>query len=182
MIRLQNLLENLSESDGLAVTSLHSPERMVNRAEILTTDTIPDTGTLYLSAGRNTLKSHRLQERILTLSEPCLILTDKAQELPFPLILVREIHDVNQLFASILQRLRFEEELQFETTQLYQLLYTGKGLDDIVLHAQNMLGRAVSVLDAGYTMLAVSPMMWELPFGVESNDAGATSIDSAHRR
>ncbi|MCD8045127.1 MAG: hypothetical protein LUE90_00430 [Clostridiales bacterium] len=60
MIRLQNLLEYLSESDGLSVISLHSPERMVNRAEILTTDTIPDTGTLYLSAGRNTLKSHRL--------------------------------------------------------------------------------------------------------------------------
>ncbi|MCD8157114.1 MAG: helix-turn-helix domain-containing protein [Clostridiales bacterium] len=179
MIRLQNLLENLSESDGLAVTSLHNPERMVNRAEILTTDTIPDTGTLYLSAGRNTLKSHRLQERILALSEPCLILTDKAQDLPFPLILVREIHDVNQLFTAILQRLRFEEEIQFETTQLYQLLYTGKGLDDIVLRAQNILGRAVSVLDAGYTMLAVSPMMRELPFGVESNDAGDFDFLSA---
>ncbi|MCD8232673.1 MAG: helix-turn-helix domain-containing protein [Clostridiales bacterium] len=172
MIRLNDLLGKIRETENISFSSVHTPDRMVNRVEFLTTDTVPDTETLYLVNGRNTLKNHHLQERILELAEPALILTDKTQELPFPLILAQGITDIKQLFSDILQRLRFEEQIQFETNELYHLLYVGKGLSDIVLYAQNLLGRAVSVLDAGYTMLAVSPMMRELPFGVESSDAG----------
>ncbi len=185
MIKLNELLQKISETENLTLTGIHSPDRMINRVEFLTTDTVPDTETLYLVNGRNTLKNRHLQERIQDLADPCLILTDREQDLLFPLLLAREIRDPDQLFSAILTRLRFEEQIQFETNELYQLLYIGRGLNDIVLSAEKLLRRPISVLDAGYTMLAVSPMMRNLPFGVESNDAGdflsEQEVDSLRR-
>ncbi|MCD8300646.1 MAG: helix-turn-helix domain-containing protein, partial [Clostridiales bacterium] len=62
--------------------------------------------------------------------------------------------------------------LERESNELYRLLNTGEGLDGIARLAESFLDRAVDILDAGYTMLAVSPMMREMPFGIEEEGGG----------
>ncbi len=184
MIKLQTLLDKISESENITITTntshpfgqdnacFYHPDRMISRAEILTKDTMPDTDTLYLTAESQLLQNETLTQRIPDTAQPCLVLTNRDPGASFPLLLVPEPTNINQLFHKITERLRFEEQLQYEVNELFRLLYTGRGLEDIILHAEAMLGRGISVLDAGYSMLAVSPLILQLPFGVERNEAG----------
>ncbi len=65
-----------------------------------------------------------------------------------------------------------EIRLQYESNELYRLLHSESGPQGIVERAEELMGRAVALLDASYSMLAVSPMIRELPFGFESSDEG----------
>ncbi len=198
MIKVQTLLDKITESEDIRISTgfLHpaghgstcvydDSDRLIRRTEILTMDTVPDTDTLYLTADENVLRNESLSQRISGAAQPCLILTNQTSDTPFPLLSVPKTTDIDRLFRKITDRLRFEEHLQYEVNELYRLLYTGKGLEDIILRAEALLGRAISVLDAGYSMLAVSPLMLQLPFGVESSEAGhflsAQEVESLRR-
>ncbi|MCD8132880.1 MAG: helix-turn-helix domain-containing protein [Clostridiales bacterium] len=167
------------------ISTIPIKDRTVSRVEFLTDTTILASDILYLTADEKILQNPRLTQRILHAAQPCLILTTLDLNVPFPLFSAPKTTDINALFHSISEQLRFEEQFQYEINELYHLLYTGKGLEDIILHAEVLLGRAVSVLDAGYSMLAVSPMMLQLPFGVESSEAGhflsAQEVESLRR-
>ncbi len=72
-----------------------------------------------------------------------------------------------------------------ESNDLYRLLSGNKGLEGIVLKAEQLLGRAVGVLDAAYSMLAASPLMQKMPFGLEREGSGmllsAQEVESLRR-
>ena len=81
-------------------------------------------------------------------------------------------------FLLLNQRLTFELRLQQEINDLYHLLYSGHGLDDLILRAESFLHRPMSVLDASYSMIAVSPLMHKLPFGMEKSKEGSIFLSS----
>lgn len=85
----------------------------------------------------------------------------------FSVIPVENMPAPEDTFLLLNQRLTFELRLQQEINDLYHLLYSGHGLDDLILRAESFLHRPMSVLDASYSMIAVSPLMHQLPFGME---------------
>ncbi len=172
MIPLSLLLDKLAHTEGLSTQNPHQSERMINRVALLQSSTLPDEETLYLCKDRAVLKSRALAQKLSVLPRPCLILTDKNPDCDFPLILTPRIPSVDALLEVIWHLIRFEDRMQYEANALYHLLYRGRGIDELVDRAEQFLGRAVSVLDASYTMIAVSPLMKVMPFGVERSEAG----------
>ena len=90
----------------------------------------------------------------------------------FSVILVENMPNITETFRFLNDRLDFEFRLQQELNDLYHLLYSGRGLDDLILRAESFLHRPMSVLDASYSMIAVSPLMHKLPFGLEKSAEG----------
>lgn len=90
----------------------------------------------------------------------------------FSVILVENMPEITETFRFLNDRLAFEFRLQQEINDLYHLLYSGRGLDDLILRAESFLHRPMSVLDASYSMIAVSPLMHKLPFGMEKSEEG----------
>lgn len=90
----------------------------------------------------------------------------------FSVILLENMPKITESFRFLNDRLTFEFRLQQEINDLYHLLYSGRGLDDLILRAESFLHRPMSVLDASYSMIAVSPLMHKLPFGMEKSEEG----------
>ncbi len=90
----------------------------------------------------------------------------------FSVIFAEHLPDPQELFQFLNHRLAFEFRLQQEINDLYHLLYSGHGLDDLILRAESFLHRPMSVLDASYSMIAVSPLMHQFPFGLEKSAEG----------
>ncbi len=67
-----------------------------------------------------------------------------------------------------------EEEIrfQYESNELYRLLHTESGPQGIINRAEELLERAVVLLDASYSMLAASPMLRESTLGLVSSEDG----------
>ena len=91
----------------------------------------------------------------------------------FSVIPVENLPAPKDAFLLLNRRLTFELRLQQEINELYHLLYSGHGLDDLILRAESFLHRPMSVLDASYSMIAVSPLMHQLPFGMEKSKEGS---------
>lgn len=185
MIKLTDLLSKISEQYDLRIADPAGYDRLISRADLLQTDLIPDAETLYLCTDTALLQNHTVIEKLSALSVPPLILTDCREEFLLPVIRAEKIPDVHALFRTILECLKFEDRLQKEINDLYHLLYTGRGLEGIVKQTETFLNRPISVLDAGYGMIAVSPMMLQLPFGVETSGTGhflnAREVESLRR-
>ncbi|WP_288619142.1 CdaR family transcriptional regulator [uncultured Eubacterium sp.] len=96
----------------------------------------------------------------------------------FSVIPVENMPAPEDTFLLLNQRLTFELRLQQEINDLYHLLYSGHGLDDLILRAESFLHRPMSVLDASYSMIAVSPLMHQLPFGMEKSKEGNIFLSS----
>ena len=90
----------------------------------------------------------------------------------FSVILLENMPKITESFRFLNDRLTFEFRLQQEINDLYHLLFSGRGLDDLILRAESFLHRPMSVLDASYSMIAVSPLMHKLPFGMEKSEEG----------
>lgn len=96
----------------------------------------------------------------------------------FSVIPIENMPAPEDTFLLLNQRLTFELRLQQEINDLYHLLYSGHGLDDLILRAESFLHRPMSVLDASYSMIAVSPLMHQLPFGMEKSEEGSIFLSS----
>ncbi len=172
MIKLAGLLSKVTEHSQIRITDIPDGERLVCRADLLQTSVISDPETLYLCTDKALLHNRALMDRLSSGPLPPLILCDCGAETGFPLILAEAIPDGTALFRTILECLKFEDQLQKEVNDLYHLLYTGRGLEEIVRQSEIFLKRPISVLDAGYSMIAVSPLMLQLPYGVDTSEEG----------
>ena len=185
MIKLDTLLGYLKDKHQLNVTGDFDGNRLINRVDFLQKNILPDTTALYLCEDKKILKDKEIQKLIPSLSEPLMILSDCRETLSFPIIQADHVQDYRMLFSDINEKLKFEARLQQETNELYHQLYSGRGLDDLVQQAEIFLGRPISVLDASYSMIAVSPRMRQLPFGMETSDnttfLGAQEVESLRR-
>lgn len=170
MIPLHQLLTKMAEYCDFEICSDYDRERSVNRVDLLASPIFPDRHTLYLCPREVLPLKDDLLRTILQASEPYLILTDTDDDLPFFAIRLKPMPPVRSFFHTINEYLKFESQLQQEINTLYHLLYSGKGLDDLVIQAEKFLGRPISVLDAGYNMIAVSPLMHQVSFGLEFHD------------
>lgn len=83
------------------------------------------------------------------------------------------------------------EDVQMETliaihsNELYKTLNHSKGLKEIVNKAEEYLGHPISILDASYNIIQASPMMQNIPYGLEHNQSRtyltASEIESLKR-
>lgn len=175
MISLEQLMKKMTEQEALSLSSPLSDtyaNRLVNRVDLLQEDSLLDTDTLFLCASEHVLRNSRLQSKLSETSIPYMILTNREIPAEFPVISVDFSGEIDVLFQKIHACLKFEDRLQREINELYHLLYAGQGLDSIVLLAESFLHRPISVLDASYSLTAISPMMRSLPFGLDTRRDG----------
>lgn len=172
MVRLKNIIQHIAETYQIVIIQEYEESRPVNRIDFLENSIIPDANTLYICPKEQLLKDRQMQDLLNSASEPLLVLSSCREKFSFPVIQMSRMPDPSELFVCINKQLKFEARLQQETNELYHLLYNGHGLDDIVKQAEHFLQRPISVLDASYSMTAVSPLMRELPFGLEMSDEG----------
>ncbi len=172
MVRLDYIMECIERTYPVTISRKHFTDRLVNRVDFLGTDIIPDTDTLYICTEDSILKCGQIQNLLNAAEESLLILSGCDDNFTFPVIQISEMPDSHDLFLCINEKLKFESRLQQEINTLYRLLYKGRGLDDLVKQAELFLHRAISVLDASYSMIAVSPMMRRLPFGLDTREEG----------
>lgn len=172
MTKLDNILSYLSDHEILSFQHTHYTDRVISQVRILSADVALDTETLYLCSDLSTLQAVFQHDSMPDMPLPPLILTDIEVDAPFSLFITDVIADIHHLQQLIQNRLNFEDRLQWEINELYHLLYAGHGLDSIIEQAERFLNRPISVLDASYSMIAVSDLMRQLPFGLETNDDG----------
>lgn len=172
MVTLKNIMQHIVETYQLIVIQKYEENHPVNRVDFLRKDILPDADTLYICPDEQLLNDRQIQALLGSAPEPLPVLSSCCEEFSFPVIRVNRMPDPAELFLSINDHLKFEARLQHETNELYHLLYSGHGLDDIVKQAEHFLQRPISVLDASYSMIAVSPMMRNLSFGLETSDEG----------
>lgn len=156
MIRLKTIIQHIVESYQLIIIREYDENRPVNRVDFLEREILPDPDTLYICSDEQLLKNAQMQTCLNSLSAPLMILSSSGEEFSFPLIQMSRMPDPQELFICINEKLKFESRLQQETNELYHLLYNGRGLDDIVRQAEQFLQHPISVLDASYSMTALS--------------------------
>ena len=202
MITLKTLLDQLQETYSCRVKNEYDTERFVSRIDMLRPDTVLCEDTLYLGSDEvlgkvwenrneqaqipmllidaNSETGKHIASDIEGKSESgnqntSDINTDRnsVSDNNFSVILLIEnMPEITETFRFLNDRLAFEFRLQQEINDLYHLLYSGRGLDDLILRAESFLHRPMSVLDASYSMIAVSPLMHKLPFGMEKSEEG----------
>lgn len=172
MVKLKDIIQHIVATYQIVIIREYGEARPVNRTDFLEMDTMPDENTLYICPEEGLLEDEKMQTLLHSAVRPLLILTTCRKEFPFPVIQMSRMPDARELFTCINNKLKFEAQLQQETNALYHLLYNGRGLDDIARQAEHFLQRPISVLDASYSMIAVSPMMRKLPFGLETSEEG----------
>ena len=172
MVRLKTLIQHIAETCQIVIIQEYDENKMINRVDFLNKDVIPDPDTLYICTDEELLKNHQIQTILRSVGEPLFILSICREEVPLPVIQMSRMPDPQALFTCINNKLKFESRLQREVNILYHLLYNGHGLDDLIKQAELFLDRPISVLDASYSMIAVSPLMRQLPFGLETSDEG----------
>ena len=208
MITLKTLLDQLQDICLCAVRTDYDTTRFISRIDILRQNTVLCPDTLYLCPDdipENLLKTDVFSAPEPEQSPVLLIdaalwetytKTSVAEHLPatdaflhtanettalqnnFSVIPVENMPAPEDTFLLLNQRLTFELRLQQEINDLYHLLYSGHGLDDLILRAESFLHRPMSVLDASYSMIAVSPLMHQLPFGMEKSEEGSIFLSS----
>ena len=208
MITLKTLLDQLQDICRCMVRNDYDTTRFISRIDILRQNTVLCPDTLYLCPDdipENLLKPDAFSTSDPEQSPVLLIdavlwetyaKTSAAEYLPttgdflhtaneatalqdrFSVIPVENMPAPEDTFLLLNQRLTFELRLQQEINDLYHLLYSGHGLDDLILRAESFLHRPMSVLDASYSMIAVSPLMHQLPFGMEKSEEGSIFLSS----
>ncbi len=208
MITLKTLLDQLQDICRCMVRNDYDTTRFISRIDILRQDTVLCPDTLYLCPDdipENLLKPDAFSAPAPEQSPVLLIdavlwetyaKTSAAEYLPttgdflhtaneatalqdrFSVIPIENMPAPEDTFLLLNQRLTFELRLQQEINDLYHLLYSGHGLDDLILRAESFLHRPMSVLDASYSMIAVSPLMHQLPFGMEKSEEGSIFLSS----
>ena len=185
MTALKSIIQHIVETYQLIILKDYDENRSVNRVDFFQKDMIIDTDTLYICPDADLLKDVEIQGKLNTLGSPLLILSDCREELPFPIIRLSVLPKPQDLFLCINQKLKFEAALQKEINELYHLLYNGRGLEDLMTQAERFLNRPLDVCDASYSIIAASPMMKKLPFGMETNEDGlflsAQEVESLRR-
>ncbi len=170
MVKLDYLLKEISRSEEIRICNPEKWNSAVSEADILTRQTEWEEGTLYLCFDSSVLHDPSVLQSIGKYGASCPVLTDSADELPVPVLRTSGTDDPQHLLQAIRECLRFEDRLQWEINELYHLLYAGRGLDSIVEKAEGFLGRPISVLDASYSMIAVSEKMRKIAYGLETNE------------
>ena len=208
MITLKTLLDQLQDICRCMVRNDYDTTRFISRIDILRQNTVLCPDTLYLCPDdipENLLKPDAFSAPAPEQSPVLLIdaalwetyaKSSAAESLPttgdflhtaneatalqdrFSVIPVENMPAPEDTFLLLNQRLTFELRLQQEINDLYHLLYSGHGLDNLILRAESFLHRPMSVLDASYSMIAVSPLMHQLPFGMEKSEEGSIFLSS----
>ena len=208
MITLKTLLDQLQDICLCAVRTDYDTTRFISRIDILRQNTVLCPDTLYLCPDdipenlpeSDVFSAPEPEQSPVLLIDAALwetyTKTSVAEHLPatdvflhtanettalqnnFSVIPVENMPAPEDTFLLLNQRLTFELRLQQEINDLYHLLYSGHGLDDLILRAESFLHRPMSVLDASYSMIAVSPLMHQLPFGMEKSEEGSIFLSS----
>ena len=145
MIHIKDLIGYLTDKHSIQFENSGSGEQMADRVDYWKADGAPDPCTIYLHQNEAVMDVGGTLYRYHT---------DKS---------------CKELFDLIFDYMRFENILQHEINDLYRMLYHGSGLDALASQLEEFLHFPVSVLDASYNMLATSPMMKKLPFGMEES-------------
>ena len=182
MITVKNLLQKLDEETGTRFRSPLGEECTISHAELLDCSRpapkpFPCPDTLYIladtdSAGAAMPPDTAITDALREAPYPVPVLAGPQVAVSFPVIRANRPFRAQELLFRVQNLLSFEDRITAQINALYRLLTTGQGLERIALLAEEFLHRPVAILDASYSMLAVSPLMRELPFGLETNENG----------
>ena len=179
MVPLKAVIQHVVQTFQMIIIDSYDKERLIDRVDILSTDTIFDENTLYLPSETDT--------HIPVPAEPerFLLLTDCPQMFPFSTIHMHSPQDSRQLYVSIRDFLKTESLIETHSNQLYHALYYGRGLKDVVTKAESFIPHPISVCDASYTIIQASPRMEKFSYGLERKDSqiflNASEIESLKR-
>lgn len=171
MVCLKTIIQHIVETYQIIVIDSYEEERPVNRVDLLgSAAAVPDSETLYICPDIRLLEDPRIRQFLGAAGETPMLLAVCPEPAAVPVIRLNRMPDEIELFREINETLKFEARIQQETNRLYHLLYTGQGLSDLALQAEKLLQRPVSILDASYSMIAFSPGIRSIAFGLESDD------------
>jgi hypothetical protein len=185
MVALKIIIQHIVETYQLVVIGDYDPKRHVNRVDFLDTAAIADANTLYICSDPQILHYKHVQNLMQATTEPLMILAQGHETHSTPVIQLSRMPNPVELFSCINEKLKFESQIQQEVNGLYYLLHEGRGLDELAKQSESLLNHPISILDASYSMIAVSPMMRHLPFGLETSEDGiflsAQEVESLRR-
>ncbi|MGI5930908.1 MAG: PucR family transcriptional regulator [Eubacterium sp.] len=154
--------------------------RMIRHVDLLRRDTLFDPDTLYLCHGQLPAPVH-----LPAHPEDFLLLLARPQVSPFTVLCAAKPFSAPELFRVLNERLALEDRLESAVSRLCHTLYTGDGLDRLAIELEHCLSHPVSILDASYNMLASSPSMAQVSFGIKTSGAdrflASSEIESLRR-
>lgn len=179
MIQLKKITEYIREKYQSIIRGEYDGEKYIHNVELITDSTIYDNDHLYLCN----------QPKRLGWTLPCpppdsdiyIITTmSDAGDIPpsFKIITFSKMPDIAELFDSIRQQIKLETILEHQISILYQMLYRGSGLKDVIALAEEYLQSPISVCDASYNFIQTSPMMKYFPYGVSTGKTHAYLSDN----
>ncbi len=171
MTNLQTLLDHLQNKGFSVQKQPFALEGQIFQIQILTEDVPFDNHTLYLFTSHKLSKPLRL--RIEEYAGKLYIIDCmKHPKLPFDAITFYEEADSSLVFQELHTCLIAETTLSYQIQSLYELSSKGGGLDALTKKAEEILERPISILDASYALMSVSPSMRQLTFGIDDSSDG----------
>ncbi len=148
MVTLEQILAHLEKQTGLQAAGSYDGKREIRQVELLTPYTAYRGETVYL----------RPEE-----VQPSLLLWEDGDRLS-------EVRLAGEgtpegAYSAIRDLLDSENRLADQINRMYRMLSVTGGLKSVVRAAEEYLQHPVSVLDAGYNMIEVSPKMQKLEYG-----------------
>ncbi len=198
MISIQTVLQHIAEQFHITVRNDYREDRLIYRAEILSSHTILDENTLYilnetylpdLKESPALLPGNEKKYFLLTdccenipLADHCenILMTNRnaddpmipaKQELPFHMLCMTSSCPADKLCSSVNDFIKFETLIEQHSNQLYRTLYHSRGLKDLVNIAEGFLKHPISVCDSSYNIMVASPKMKQIPYGLDHNQS-----------
>lgn len=171
MVRLQDIVQKVITHFQLIVMEEYDTDQLIHRVEILSPQTIYVPNTLYLAIDVEALPAPP-QDYV------CCLMTSTPGTVPFSYVHITKQPPLSELYQFINEQLRFEEMIEMQSNQLYQALYRGRGLGDVITLAERFLQYPISVCDASYNMIETSPLMRHIAYGLESDPSAAPQRQS----
>lgn len=179
MVKLKSIIQHIVETFQLIIIKNYEGTRLINRVDILNADTIYDFNTLYLKPVSST-SLHIPQN-----ASQYIVLSDTEPAGGFSFIRINRAPESSILYTAINEYLKLESLIENHSNQLYHALYYGHGLKDVVTKAENFLHHPISICDASYNIIETSPLMNQLPYGMERSHSRtfltASEVESLKR-
>lgn len=178
MLKLSQLIDQISEEFQTAATHGYPENKNINRVEILSPYTVYDKDTLYICQDGALLADRTF---LAALPKDCtkyFVLGSLPDVSPFSGVRLDKKIDSRQLFQKLNAFLKYEDFIEMRVAALYHCLYEGRGLSGIITKAEQFLNYPVSVCDASYNFIETSPLMKEMPYGIEQDDSRAYLANS----
>ena len=179
MIKLKSIVQHIVETFQIIIIESYEEERLINRVDILTKDTIYDFNTLYLKPDSSAALS------IPPDAHQYILLTDAQSNDAFCQVRMNRSPEVHILYTVINEYLKLESLIENHSNQLYHALYYGHGLKDVVSKAESFLKHPISICDASYNIIETSQLMNQMPYGIERSQSRtfltASEVESLKR-